>query len=157
MKPINTRETVVANFRATCNTNELADFDECSTDDQFTIACEELNFDPDKPEIAYQILRNAIRSDSDAFRAALIKQAEMHDDYAGLSRDARAAQGARASRNACLSAYDVIGQTDIDARERAFSLFRGPCGAFVVALNVACKLHDISPALRTRAATEYEG
>jgi hypothetical protein len=106
---------------------------------------------------AREILQKAIEFDALGFRAALITQANQHADYEELSRDARAAQGARASKNACLRAYDWIGRDDLPAGERAACIFADTCGVFVVALNAACKLLGIPAAQRTAAAIEWEG
>ena len=48
-----TRDNVVSLYRATIahDAQWLADFDACSADDQLTIACEEMEFDPDAPVI----------------------------------------------------------------------------------------------------------
>lgn len=97
---------------------------------------------------AVDIIARCANECPDRFRAALISQAEMHDDYAAVCRDVRAAQGARASRNACLTSYDAIGSLDMD-------VFRNATGALVVALNVACKLLGISAAERTASLEGY--
>ena len=96
--------------------------------------------------LARDIIARSIETDRAGFRASLVTQAEMHDDYANVTSDRRAAQGAIASRNACLVAYDC----DIDD-------ILSRCGPMVIALNVACKLQGISAAQRTAAAVEWQG
>lgn len=44
------RDNVVARYRKRLNAIERADFDACPDDMRFTIACEEMNFDPDAAE-----------------------------------------------------------------------------------------------------------
>ena len=51
-----------------------------------------------------QIIAAAIAASAETFRQALVKQAEMHDDYASLSRNPLARRGAIAQRDACLAA-----------------------------------------------------
>lgn len=44
-----TRENVVSLYRATLPAKHVAEFDACDADVQFTVACEEMDFDPDMP------------------------------------------------------------------------------------------------------------
>lgn len=104
---------------------------------------------PENPSAA-DIIERSIVAHSSLFREALIKQAEQHDDYSRLTHNAGAQRGAIASKNACLRAYDFIGDGD-DARSRAEILCR-ETGPAVIALNVACKLQCLPPHIRTAAA-----
>lgn len=85
----------------------------------------------------------------ETFRANLIKQAETHDDYAQLTRNDRAVQSAKAQRNACLAVYD-------DAHYGALNDICDDLSKCVIALNVACKMLGISPAVRTKAILDWE-
>jgi hypothetical protein len=98
---------------------------------------------------AKEIIARSILLHPSLFRESLIKQAEMHDNYAQLSTDARARQGAEAQRNACLKAYDAVGREDADA-------IVSEIGPMVVALNVAAKLQCLPPHVRTAAAIEWD-
>lgn len=102
----------------------------------------------DKPT-AREIIARSILMHPSLFRESLIAQAELHDNYANLTTNVRAAQGAAASRAACLRAYDAIGMDDADA-------IVADCGTMVIALNVACKLQCLPPHIRTAAAVEWE-
>lgn len=85
----------------------------------------------------------------EAFRSELIKQAEMHDDYALTTRDAKAAASARHQRNACLSIYD-------DAAYGALGDICADLSKCVIALNVAAKMQGISPSMRTKAIVDWQ-
>lgn len=102
---------------------------------------------------AQDIIQQAIDTDADGFRKALIDQAEMHDDaalqYSMHSRHERARQGARASCNACLAAYDHVGANDAAA-------IVTDCGTMVIALNVAGKLLGIERPTLTAAAVDWQ-
>lgn len=104
---------------------------------------------PENPS-AIDIITRSIVAHPSTFRAALIEQAEMHDDYSRLTSNPAAARGANASKNACLKAYDYIGDGD-NARDRAETLC-AETGPAVIALNVACKLQCLPPHIRTQAA-----
>lgn len=109
---------------------------------------------PENPSAADIIERSIIAHDS-TFRDALIKQAEMHDDYSRLSTNPLGKRGAEASKRACLIAYDTAGDEDQTARERAESICMDT-GTAVIALNVACKLQCIPPHIRTAAAIKLD-
>lgn len=98
---------------------------------------------------ARDIIARSIAAHPSLFREALIRQAEMHDDYAMLTTNIRAKQGARASWKACLAAYDAVDMGDVDA-------ICSDCGTMVIALNVACKLQCIPPHIRTAAAVTWQ-
>lgn len=102
-------------------------------------------------DTARQIIGRAMFAKENAaeFRAQLIKQAEMHDDYAKLTRDHGAYRGAIAQRSACLRAYDAVGRDDLDA-------ILSDCGTMVVALNVAAKLQGLPAHVRTAAAVAWD-
>lgn len=91
------------------------------------------------------------------FRASLIRQADMHDDEVIrlAFRNERAAQGARASRAACLKAYDWIGRYDLSVGERARCV-AAETGPLAVALNVAAKMLSISSAQRSAALVRWD-
>ena len=99
---------------------------------------------------AKDIIAKAICDKPDEFRAAMIDQAAMHDDYATISaqRFAQAAKSAEFQKATCLNIYDAISRGDIDAIVNLVA----PC---VIALNAACKLLDIGPAQRTSAIVEW--
>lgn len=103
---------------------------------------------PETPS-AEDIIKRSIVAHPSLFRKALISQAEQHDDYAKLSTNPRAVQGAKASFNACLRAYDAVGLEDVSA-------IMADCGTMVIALNVACKLQCIPTHVRTRAAVDWQ-
>ena len=107
---------------------------------------------PENPS-AVDIIERSIMAHPSLFRDALIAQAHTHADYEKIARDARAAQGAQASKNACLSVYNTIGEylDDKTARECAESIC-GKTGTAVIALNVACKLQCLPNHVRTAAA-----
>lgn len=100
---------------------------------------------------AIDIIERSIIAHDSLLRDSLIAQAEMHDNYARICSNVLAAQGARASKAACLTAYDLAGNEDYSARERA-SLICQSTGTAVIALNVACKLQCLPPHIRTAAA-----
>jgi len=110
---------------------------------------------PEKPSAA-DIIERSIIAHPSLFRDALIAQANMHADYVELSHNERAKQGARASKNACLIAYDTVGDEDQTERERAESICANT-GTAVISLNVACKLQCIPPHIRTAAAVMLDG
>ena len=109
---------------------------------------------PTNPSAA-DIIERSIVTHPSLFREMLIKQAEQHDDYVYLSHNERAKQGARASKNACLVAYDTVGDEDQTPRERAESICANT-GAAVIALNVACKLQCLPPHIRTAAVIKLD-
>lgn len=100
---------------------------------------------------AQEIIAKAIGQGVDAFRAALIRQAEIHDDAAALTRNALARRGAEAARSACLAAYDIAGGNRDNAGEAARWICQD-IGQGVVALNVACRILDLPAHVRTQAA-----
>lgn len=104
---------------------------------------------------ALEIIARSIADHPTLFRASLVSQAETHDDYATLTRDGRARQGAEAQRDACLRAYDAIGRDDLAPSERAAMICRR-CGDMVISLNVAAKMQELSPAVRTAAAVNWQ-
>ena len=104
---------------------------------------------PENPSAA-DIIERSIIAHPETFRAALIAQAEMHDDYSRVTSNAMAARGATASKDACLKAYDYVGDGS-DARSRAETLC-SETGPAVIALNVACKLQCLPAHIRTQAA-----
>lgn len=104
---------------------------------------------PENPSAA-DILKRSIIAHPSLFREALIAQAEMHDDYANLTTNEGARRGAIASKNACLEAYDYVGDGD-DAQSRADTLC-GEVGPAVIALNIACELQGLTAHIRTQAA-----
>lgn len=109
---------------------------------------------PENPTAA-DIIQRSIIAHPSLFRESLIKQAEMHDDYSRISTNPRARQGAEASKNACLVAYDTIGDEDQTPRERA----NGICmktGTAVIALNVAGKLQCLPRHMLTSAAIKLD-
>lgn len=107
-----------------------------------------------------EILAQAISSDANAFRTALIQQANDHADMFDTTRNQRAKDSAQAQLNACLFAYDQIGRIDhplfgeMTASDAA-TLIANDRNASIVAFNVACKLLDISPAVRTAKIVEH--
>jgi hypothetical protein len=110
---------------------------------------------PENPTAADIIARSIIAHPS-LFREALIRQAEMHDDYARLcATNLRAAQGAEASRTACLTAYDLVGYDSADAKTRA-ELICAETGPAVIALNVAGKLQCLPRHMLTAAAVKLD-
>lgn len=105
---------------------------------------------PSNPTAA-DIVRRSIVAHPSLFRDALIGQAEQHDDYARFTNNTRAKQGAIASKRACLAAYDIIGDDDMSADDRAAAIC-DDTGQAVIALNVACNLQCLPPHVRTAAA-----
>lgn len=105
---------------------------------------------PANPSAA-DIIERSIVAHPDTLRAALIAQAEQHDDYSRITHNERAKQGAIASRKACLIAYDTVGDDDQLNRERAEAICAN-VGAAVIVLNIACKLQCLPPHMRTAAA-----
>ena len=73
----------------------------------------------------------------EAFRAALIRQAEEHDDYAMRAHLASAKRGAETQRAACLRAYD-------HARFGAVNDIVNDFACCIVAVNVAAKILGLS-------------
>lgn len=105
---------------------------------------------------AKEIIQRAIDEKSAEFRAAMIAQAEIHDDAADLASHSLVKRSAENQRRACLNIYDAIAGGidripggDIDAIVNVIS----HC---VIALNAACKLLDIGPALRTSAIVDWQ-
>jgi hypothetical protein len=109
---------------------------------------------PENPTAA-DIIRRSIVAHPSLFRDSLIKQAEMHDDYSRLTHNVRAAQGADASRHACLNAYDIIGDDDLSADEAAAKIC-AKTGTAVIALNVAGKLQCLPRHVLTAAAVKLD-
>jgi hypothetical protein len=102
---------------------------------------------------ARDIIARSIESHNGAFRAALIEQAEAHDSWASFTNNERGRQGAVASFNACLKAYDFAGRDDLPVVERAACIAH-EMGPMIVALNVACKLQALPAHVRTQAAID---
>ena len=88
-------------------------------------------------------------SNVEAFRAALIKQAEEHDDYAIRSHNPSARRGAETQRAACLRAYD-------HARFGAINDICADFSCCIVAVNVAAKLLGLSPATKHAAVAQWD-
>ena len=105
---------------------------------------------------AADIITRSIIAHPSLFRERLISEAEIHDNYALLTTNERAAQGARASRNACLNVYNTIGDNDFTDREQADAICANT-GPAVIALNIACKLQCLPPHIRMQAALTLEG
>lgn len=99
---------------------------------------------------AVDIIERSLIVHPTLFREAVIKQAEQHADYQELTRDERARQGARASKNACFAIYDAINCTVRSERERAQAI-ASETGPLVIALNIACKLQSLPNHVRTAA------
>lgn len=96
-----------------------------------------------------EIINSAMVANREKFRAALISQAEIHDNYARISRNPRAIAGAESQRDACLRAYD----------HAAFSALGDICddfGACVVSLNIAAKLLGIAPKIAYTAMEQWQ-
>ncbi len=108
---------------------------------------------PENPSAA-DIIERSIVAHPSLFRDMLIRQAEQHDDYSRLTDNPGAQRGAIASKNACLRAYDFIGEGD-NARSRAETLCT-ETGPAVIALNVACKLQCLPGHVRTAAAVSLD-
>lgn len=104
---------------------------------------------------ALEIIARSIADHPTLFRASLVSQAETHDDYVTLRPNSPGARGAIASRDACLRAYDAIGRDDLAPNERAAMICRR-CGDMVISLNVAAKMQELSPAVRTAAAVDWQ-
>ena len=99
---------------------------------------------------ASEIISRSIAMHPSLFREALIRQADMHDDYARVSQhNRRAQQGAESSRAACLRAYDAVGAEDVDA-------ILADCGTMVIALNVAGKLQCLPRHTISQAAVDWQ-
>lgn len=109
---------------------------------------------PENPT-AVDIITRSIVAHPSMFREALINQAHEHANYEGISSNPRAQQGARASKLACLNAYDTIGDAELSVNERA-EVICGDVGTGVIALNIACKLQCIPSHIRTSAALTLE-
>jgi len=105
---------------------------------------------------AREIIAKAIAEHATEFRAAMIAQAELHDDAADLARHPQAKRGAESQRNACLNVYDAIagGIDQIPGGDLdAICNIMPNC---VIALNAACKLLGIGPAARTAAIVDFD-
>lgn len=89
------------------------------------------------------------------FRAALIKQAEMHDDYSQLCRDPLAKRGADNQKNACLTLYDIAGDETLTLDQRIEKAM-GTIATLVVGVNAAAKLAGIPSHVRTAAVVKWE-
>ena len=103
-----------------------------------------------------EIIAKAITDHATEFRAAMITQAELHDDAAKLARHSQAKRGAESQRNACLNVYDAItgGIDQIPGGDLdAICNVMPNC---VIALNAACKLLGIGPAARTAAIVDFD-
>lgn len=86
-----TRENAVATFRAMLNARETVEFDACDATQQFTIACEELNFDPDKVAAFTAPLSDGDSITIDQFT---ITATIRHDDHSDAPWDAEDGHGA---------------------------------------------------------------
>lgn len=91
----------------------------------------------------------------DEFRALLVRRANSHAN-AEETTSGRAAQGARAAKNAALRAYDWVGSDDLSVGERARCI-AAETGTLVQALNEACVLVGVNRAQRTAALVAWEG
>ena len=104
---------------------------------------------------AQDIIAQAIDTESKAFRAALIQQAEMHDNFMLTTRNEPAKRGAQTQFTACLAVYDWIGRDDLSPSDKALAIVTDGFSTALIALNVACKLLDIPAHTRTNAAIEF--
>ncbi len=107
-----------------------------------------------------EILTQAINADANAFRTALIQQANDHADMFDVTQNQRAKQSAQVQLNACLFAYDQIGRIDHPifgemTVSDAATLIANDRNASIVVFNVACKLLGISPAVRTAKIVKH--
>lgn len=96
-----------------------------------------------------EIISNAIVAGKDQFRAALIRQAEEHDNYALTASNPLAKRGAENQRAACLRAYDHV----------HFGAVNDICedmSTCIIAVNAAAKMLGISPAKRTSAIIAWD-
>lgn len=93
---------------------------------------------------ATDILDTALQTKRNELRAELILQAEISDDDARRTNNARARQAANARKNACLNAYD-------DAAYGAINNILSDTGKLVVALHAACKVLGLPSAVRNAA------
>lgn len=110
---------------------------------------------------ARDIIAKAIELHASEFRAAMIAQAEFHDDMAdtcaarpGL-RAQQAKRGAESQRAACLNVYDAIAGGIDNIAGGDLDAICNVLPNCVIALNTACKLLDIGPAKRTAAIVEW--
>lgn len=104
---------------------------------------------------AQEIIAQAIDNEHQAFRRALIQQAEMHDNFMLTTHNESAKRGAMSQFNGCLAAYDWVGRDDLEPSDRALAIVSDGFSTALVALNVACKLLDIPAHVRTNAAIEF--
>lgn len=95
------------------------------------------------------ILRKAIQKHRDEFRKELIRQAEESDDHQHGTINPRARTAAIARRDQCLHAYDAVGRGRVNE-------ITANLGRLVIAHNIACKLLDIPPHVRTATLVDWE-
>lgn len=89
------------------------------------------------------------------FRAALISQAEMHDNYLRLARDPLAKRGAENQKSACLTLYDIAGDDTLTTDQRIEKAM-STIATLVVGVNAAAKLAGIPAHVRTAAVVRWE-
>lgn len=109
-----------------------------------------------------EIIAKAIELHASEFRAAMIAQAEIHDDMAdiyarkpGLAAQ-QAKRGAESQRAACLNVYDAIAGGIDNIAGGDLDAICNILSNCVIALNAACKLLDIGPAQRTAAIVDWD-
>lgn len=107
------------------------------------------------------VLTKAASEMLEAFRTALIQQANDHADMFDTTNNQRAKQSAQAQLNACLAAYDQLGRIGRPAIDPNFSAEQAALAIAsdrnqsIIAFNVACKLLDIPAHERTARIVEH--
>lgn len=109
---------------------------------------------PEKPT-AHDIIKRSIIAHPTMFADMLRDRANEDYRYARDAINVRAAQGAKASGNAAMTAYHLIKEHNDDP-ENCASIICEDCGAMVIALNIAYKLQCLPPHIRTQAAVDWQ-
>lgn len=85
------------------------------------------------------IMFRSIICHPEILRSALIRRAELHDDYSALTTVPAAREAAIGMKRDCLRAYDLVGREDLPERERAARI-SAETGPLAVALNESARL-----------------
>lgn len=96
------------------------------------------------------VIARSILMHPSLYREAMIRAAEVHDNYSRMTHDKQAANMAARSRAACLNVYDAIDREDADGIAANFL-------QKVVAFSEAAKLQCLTPALASDIAKREDG
>lgn len=109
---------------------------------------------PENPT-AHDIIKRSIVAHPKMFYNLLRDRANEDYRYARDAINVRAAQSAKASGHAAMTAFYLVKEHNYDP-ENCTGIICEDCGAMVIALNIACKLQCLPAHIRTQAAIDWQ-